>query len=427
MKPATALLLILPFAVNAENWPQFRGPGGKGVSSEPNLPVEWAPDRNIAWKTEIPGRGNSSPVIWGDRIFLTTSLEGDAIPGAQAPRHIQEGTEFKHPDALGGDRKHTLQVLAMDAKSGKILWNRTAYEGRVYDDRHKANTYATPTPVTDGKRVYVWFESQGLYAYSFDGKLVWKTSLGNIGTVGMGPGTSPVLADGVLVLQCDQEEGEGSFIAGVSTSDGKLVWKVTREDPVTWATPVVMQGGNGRPIVVASGMKNVIAYEPKTGKEVWRAKGVEGNAVPSPVSGLGMVFPSAGYPEKRVYGLKADGTQVWKYEKGAAYVPSPVLYGEYLYLVTDRGLITCLEARTGRLVYEGKRVPKPAMFKASPAVWGGKLFWTSEEGDTFVIAAGPEFAVVGTNPVDEAVSASFSISGGRVYLRGSKHLFAIGR
>lgn len=412
----------------AENWPQWRGPDSNGVSSEKGLPAEWTPEKGVLWKAEIPGRGHSSPVVWGDRIFLTTSVEGDKIPGAEAPKHVLEGEVFKHPDALGGDRSHQLFVLAVDARSGGILWRRKVYEGRVFDDRHKKNTYATPTPVTDGKRVYVSFESQGIYAFSLDGKPLWKTRPGEIATIGMGAGSSPVLVRGVLVCLFDQEEGQGSFIMGVSAATGKTLWRTPRKQPANWSTPIAVRS-DGRDLVLVTGANRVIAYDPVNGKEAWTAPGVEGNAVPSPVSGLGMVFPSAGYPTKRAYGLRLDGAGdrvAWRYEKGTAYVPSPILYGDYLYLMTDRGLLTCLEARTGKVVYEGKRVPKPATFSASPVACDGKILLTSEEGETFVIRAGAEHEVIQTNGVGEPVHASPAISNGRIYIRGARHLFAIG-
>jgi len=423
MKPMLACLLFA-LAAQAENWPQWRGPGGNGVSAEKGLPSEWSATRNIAWKAEIPGRGHSSPVVWGKQIFLTTSLELDPIQGAKAPKHMQEGQEFRHPDSAGADRAHRLIVLAVDAQSGKIQWQQTAYEGRVYDDRHKKNTYATPTPVTDGKAVYVSFESQGIFAYTPGGKLKWKTSLGPIGTVGMGPASSPVLFEDLVLVLCDQEEGADSFLAALSAKDGTVVWKVARKEAANWSTPSIVYNGS-QPMLVAPGMTNTIAYDPRSGKELWRTKGVVGNTVPSIVSGLGMIFPSAGYPDKRVYGIRNDGTLAWSYEKGTAYVPSPILYGDYLYVPTDRGLLTCLDARTGKLVYEGKRVPKPATFSASPVAFDGKIFLTSEDGETFIIQAGPEHVVLGSNTLDEAAHASPAIANGRLYIRTASHLWAV--
>lgn len=422
-----AALFLLASTCFAENWPQWRGPQASAVSSQPNLPTEWSAEKNIAWKTAIPGRGHSSPVIWGNRILLTTSIEGDAAEGRKAPAHTLRGKPFLHPDSVGADHRYTLKVLCLDRDSGKILWERTAYEGPVYDNRHKKNTYASPTPVTDGRNVYVSFESQGIFAYSLDGNLLWKARPGDIKSEGLGAGTSPVLFEDVLILQCDQDDGDDSFIAGFSTRNGELLWKTRREIHSSWSTPVLVTV-DGKPQLIASGNESTIAYHPRTGKEIWKGPGVEGNAVPTSVFGHGMVFLTAGYPTKRVlaYRLDSEGGKVaWQYDKGTAYVPSPILYGDYLYVLTDKGLVTCFEAKTGKLVYEGKRPPIPATFSASPVAFDNKLFFTSEDGDTFVVQAGPEHQILATNSIGEGVYASIAISDGALFLRGTNHLYCI--
>ncbi len=430
------LLAILVAVASAEpNWPQWRGPDSSGVSLAKELPEEWSATKNIRWKTAIPGRGHSSPIVWDDRVFLTSWHEGPVAEGAKAPKHMLGDKEFLHPDSVGADRSHTLKVLALDRAGGKILWERTAYEGRVYDDRHRKNTYASPTPVTDGRHVYAYFGSEGLYAYDFNGKLAWKASPGNLGTMGMGVGASPVLYQDLVLLVCDQEfSGEGSFAAALDKKTGKEVWRTPRRDPVTWATPILIRAG-GRAEFVVSANKNVMAYDPATGKELWQSAGVEGNAIPSPVAGHGMVIVSAGYPVKRVYGLQAGGAGrlgegsgvAWKYDRGTAYVPSPILYGDYLYLMTDNGQLTCLDPKTGVVKYEGARVPAPARFFASPVAFDGKIFLTSESGDTFVIKAGPVHEVLRTNPLGENVYASAALAGGEIFLRGEQHLYCIRR
>jgi len=417
------------------NWPQWRGPQGMGVSEEKNLPVEWGADKNIVWKTALPGRGHSSPIVWDNKIFLTTSIEGEVVPGAKAVHHVRKGETWVHPDSVAGDRKHTLKVLCLDRDSGKILWERTAYEGLVYDDRHRKNSYASSTPVTDGKFVYAFFEAEGLYCYDFDGKLIWKTDVGKIAKMGMGPGTSPALYENMLFLQCDQEDGgpDVSFIAAVDKRTGKEVWRVKRIHRKTHATPLVVRAGD-RVELIASGAETVISYDPSTGKELWRCDGVKGWAIPSAVAGHDMVFVSAGFPSKRVIGIKLGGSGdltgksnvVWSYDKGTAYVTSPILYGDYVYLVSDKGILTCIEARTGEIKYEGGRVPAPASFSASAVAFDGKIFLTSEDGDTFVIKAGPAHEVIRTNSIGEVVLASPAISRGRIFIRGDKNLYCIG-
>lgn len=436
---ATAVWSLTAFvtsaAPKAANWAQWRGPEGNGVSTETGLPAEWTPDKNIKWKTPISGRGHSSPIVWGTRVFLTTDVEGEVVPGAQAVKHVIEGQEFKHPDSVGGDRKHTFKVLCLDRGTGKVLWEKTAYEGTVYDDRHRKGSYAAPTPTTDGTYVYAWFgaEGDGLYCYDFKGNQVWKTAVGKIASVGMGPGSSPVLFENLLILQCDEDEGKKSFIVALDKKTGKEVWRNSRQVQSSWSTPLIVRTAQ-RAELVTSGFEWIISYDPKTGKELWKMKGLESNAIPSPLVGSGMVFLYAGFPAKRTLAVRLGASGdltgspnlVWRYDKGTAYVPSSILYGDYLYLMSDRGILTCLEAKTGKVVYEGGRIPVPATFTASPVAFDGKILLTSEDGDTFVIKAGPKHEVLATNSVGEPVFASPAISDGLIFIRGEQNLYCIG-
>ena len=415
-------------------WPQFRGPQGQGVSTEKGLPDEWSSTRNVLWKTAIPGRGHSSPVVWGDRIFLTTAIEGEVVPGAKGVRHVIDGQDFVHPQGVGDDRRHTFKVLALDARDGRIVWERTAHEGLPYDTRHKRGSFASQTPVTDGKLVYAFFGSEGLlFAYDMDGGLKWKASLGGIATVGVGVGTSPVLYEDLVILQCDEDNGDKSFVTALDKRTGKEAWRVARKVQVSWATPVLVRAG-GRDELVTSGTEWIIAYAPATGKELWRAKGLASNAVPSPVVSGDVVVVSAGFPDKLAMAIRAGGSGdvtdtprvLWKYAKGTAYVPSPIAYGGYVYLVTDKGILTCLDARTGEVKYEGGRVPVPATVMASPVAFDGKILLSSMEGDTFVIRAGPVHEVLKTNPLGEPIAASPALVRGRIFIRGESHLYAIG-
>ena len=421
-------------ASGESNWPQWRGPASLGVSTEKNLPEEWAPDRNIKWKTPIPGKGHSSPIVWGKRVFVTTAVEGPVVPGAKAVPHMDNGKESKHPDSVGADRKHTFKVLALDRDTGKVLWERTAWEGTPYDDRHRKSSYAASTPVTDGKMIYAFFGAEGLYAFDFDGKLAWKADLGKMATAGMGTGISPILYENLVIIQADEENGEKSFIAGLDKKTGKEVWRVPRKVQVTWATPLLVKTAK-RTELVTSGNEAIIAYDPATGKELWRSKGLESNAIPSPVATGEMVYITAGFPAKIAYAIKLGATGdvtgtpnvAWKYEKGMAYVPSPILYDGYLYLLTDKGIMTALDAATGKLVYEGGRVPVPSSFTASPVAFDGKILLTSEDGDTFIIKAGPQHSVLRTNSVGEPVYASPAIADGKIFIRGEQNLYAIGK
>ena len=430
---AFVVFLSLTTVGFAANWPQWRGPDGSGISNEKNLPAEWTPGKNIRWKTPIAGRGHSSPIVWGNRIFLTTAIEGELVPGAKAVKHMDGDKEFIHPDSVGADHKHTFKVIALDRNSGKILWESVAWEGTPYDNRHRKSSYAASTPATDGTLVYAFFGTEGLYAYDYNGKLAWKAQLGNLGTVGMGTGTSPILFENLVIVQCDEENGASSFIVALNKQTGKEVWRTPRKVQVSWSTPILVHTAK-RAELITSGTEFVISYDPATGKELWRHKGVESNAIPSPVANSEMAFVVAGFPAKIAMAIKLGGSGdltgtpnvPWTYAKGTAYVPSPILYGDYLYLTTDRGILTCIDAKTGEVKYEGGRIPIPATFTASPVAFEGKILMTSEDGDTFIVKAGPTHEIIGVNSIGEAVYASPAIADGRIFIRGEKNLYCIG-
>lgn len=429
------ILMVLTLTTSAAtagaNWPQWRGPSGQGLSTEKNLPSEWSPTKNIKWKAPIAGRGHSSPIVWGNKIFLTTAIEGPVVPGAQAVKHIDDGKDYIHPDSVGADHKHSFKVICLDRDTGKVLWEQTAFEGTPYDNRHRKGSFASSTPVTDGKYVFAFFGTEGLFAYDFNGKLAWKADVGKLGTFGMGVGTSPIISGALLIIQGDEESGASSFMVAINKSTGKETWRTARKVQASWATPLLVNNGK-RAEIITAGNEAVVAYDPASGKELWRHKGVESNAIPSPVANNEMVFISAGFPAKVAMAIKLGGNGdladavVWKYEKGTAYVPSPILIGDYLYLTTDRGILTCIDARTGEVKYEGGRVPIPATFTASPIAFEDKILLTSEDGDTFVVKAGPKHEIITTNSIAEPVYASPAVADGKIFIRGEKNLYAIG-
>jgi len=431
---AAALLNSTAAAKVSSNWPQWRGPEGQGVSADTGLPVEWSNTKNVKWKTALAGRGHSSPIVWGKKIFLTTALDGEVIPGRTAgvTHKLSDGTDFVHPDAVGANLKHTFKVICLDRDTGKILWERLAYGGPVYDSRHKKASFASSTPATDGKYVFAFFGSEGLYAYDFKGSLLWKQQFSKLGTASVGYGVSPILFENLVILQCD-DSGLNSFIVAFDKKTGKEAWRVPRKVDVTWSTPVLVHTAT-RTELVASAAEAIISYDPLTGKELWRHKGLESNAVPSPVVSRDLVVVTSGYPTKIALALRAGGSGdvtgtsqlVWSYNKGTAYVPSPILYGDYVYLMTDRGLLTCLDAKTGKLEYEGARVPKATTFTASPVAYEGKILLTSEEGDTYVLKAGPKHEVIRTNSLGEPVYASPAIADGKIFIRGEQNIYCIG-
>jgi outer membrane protein assembly factor BamB len=383
---------------SAANWPQWRGLDGQGISEERNLPADWAPDRNVAWKTALPGYGQSQPIVWGSRVFLTADVEGGPAPADhKAPVHMLEGEPFLHPDSVGLDKLHTLKVVALDLASGAVVWEKTAYEGTVFDHRHRRSSFAAPTMVTDGTTVVAYFGSEGLYGYDFDGNLKWKADVGKFPLLGMGTGTSPV-----------------------------------RMSKASWSTPVVVKTA-ARAELIANGNQLIVSYDPRTGRELWRTKGVESNAIHTPLVGHGLVIVTAGYPAKKIIAIRPGGSGditgsdriVWQYDRGTGYVISPILYGDYVYLVSDKGIVSCLDAKTGEVKYEGGRVPVPATFMASPVAYDGKLLLTSIDGDTYVLKAGPVHEVLATNSIGEPAASTPSVSQGRILVRGAKHLYCI--
>ena len=436
------LILLIPQTSNSNaptlfNWAQWRGPDGQGISAEKNLPTEWSDTKNVVWKVPIPGLGYSQPIIWGNKIFLTTAIEtGPAPADHKPPKHMLGNEEYKHPEWVGSDKLHTFKVLCLDRDSGKVLWEQTAYTGKVYDHRHRRGTYAAPTAITDGKYVITYFGSEGVYCYDFKGKLLWKNDIGDINTFGMGVGTSPVLHENLAIFVCDQNLGtpKESFMVALDKKTGKEVWRIVRPIQGSWSTPVLVKTA-GRTELVTNGNEFLIGYDPATGKELWRTTGVRSHAIATPVIKGDVAILASGYPSKKIIAVKLggsgnlDGTNkvLWTYNKGTAYVPSPILYDGYLYLMNDQGVLTCVEPETGKIVYEGGRVPVATKFYgASPVAFDGKILLTSDDGDTFVIKAGPKHEVLATNSLGEPCRTSIAIAGSKLFIRGEKHLFCIG-
>jgi outer membrane protein assembly factor BamB len=299
----------------------------------------------------------------------------------------------------------------------------------VFDARHRRSTFAGPTAITDGRMVYAYFGPEGLYAYDFDGRLAWKV-VEKFHTLGLGTGTSPVLFGNSVIIQRDQDE-KTSVVVAYDKATGRELWKTPRPIQISWSTPVLVTTG-GRTELVTNGSENVIAYDAATGKELWKTKGVESNAIHTPLIGDGLVVVTAGFPAKRIIAIRPgeqpdDRRIAWEYSKGTGYVLSNILYDGRVYLSTDNGIVTCLDAATGRIIYEGGRPPKPTHFMGSAVAYNGLVAMTSEDGDTFLIKAGPKHEIVRTNTIDEPVYSSLALANGRVYIRGEKHLFAIGR
>ncbi|MBM3775457.1 MAG: serine/threonine protein kinase [Acidobacteria bacterium] len=383
-------------------WPQWRGPSGQGIVHGKGYPGAWSGAENVRWKVKVPGRGHSSPVIWKDRIFLTTAHDG-------ARR----------------------AVLGFNREDGKLLWETAAPEPRPVEGVYSKNSHATATPATDGRRVYALFGNAGLMAVDLDGKRVWHYSFGATSNY-HGPGGSPLLYRDRVIFYQDQRSD--SFVAAVDARTGKELWKTPRQETVGWGTPVVIRAG-GRDEIVVNGQSAVRAYDPGTGKELWMARGSTMEVAPTPAVAHGLVFCSSGRAGPTLAirpGGAGDvtGTHIaWQTPRGSPFIPSPLVYGDYLYLVNDMtSVATCLEAKTGRPVWQG-RLGEAARegFSASPVAVDGEVFFTNDEGDTFVLAAGPRFRLLRVNRLNEQTLASPALADGKWYFRTASHLIAIGR
>jgi outer membrane protein assembly factor BamB len=423
----------------ARNWPAFRGEAGSGVADGQHPPARWDVGKglNVLWKAPVPGLAHSSPVVWGDRVFVTTAVSAD-------PK-----TEFK-PGLYGAgstakdETKHAWRVYCLEKRSGKVLWERTAREGRPQVKRHIKSSHANPTPATDGKRLVVSFASEGLYCYDLDGELLWKQDLGVIDVgafndpdLQWGAASSPVICKDRVILQCDRHKD--GFLSAYALADGKPLWRTARDEPPSWGTPLVYEGPK-RDELVVNGSNFIRGYDPATGAELWRLGPNSKITTPAPVFGAGLIFVTNGYrPIQPIYAVRpgAEGdislkggeesnTHVaWAKVRGGPYMPTPLVYGGYLYCCSNAGVVTCYEARTGKQAYR-ERLEAANGFSASPVAADGKLYFTGEAGEVFVVRAGPKLELLATNAMEEACLATPAIADGMIFVRTRHHLYGLG-
>jgi outer membrane protein assembly factor BamB len=408
----TAALLASTTAGATGHWPQFRGPGSQGVSTEINLPTRWSATENIVWKTPLPGPGHSSPIVWGDRVFLTA---------------------FRSDRSLGnwfGRLRGDLVVLSIDARSGRVLWERKVPADAI-EEVHTTNSPASPTPVTDGERVYVYFGSRGLVAFDFEGRQVWETRLGPYPNA-WGSASSPILHGDRLILNVDTDGDD--FLLAVDRRSGRTVWRTPRADVNrSWPTPVVWATAGGDEIVV-SGSGRVKGYDAASGRELWVVDGLTTWVSPTPVIAHGLLYVAANGPGGNIImairpGGRGNVTRThvaWRFGRAAPYVSSPVVVGDHLYTVKNGGLMTCLHARTGALVWQ-QRLPFGGDYYASLVAGDGRIYALSEDGGVSVVAARPAYQLLAENDLGERSMASPAIAGGRIYIRTDRTLFCIGR
>jgi outer membrane protein assembly factor BamB len=407
-----------PASDRTGDWPGWRGPRGDGTSADKGVPVTWSDTENVAWKTEIPGRGYSSPIVSGDRVFLTTCMEEDAKQSGDPVRRL---------------------LLCLDRRDGKILWRKEVVSAPL-EKLHRLNSRASSTPATDGKHVFVTFLDAGdlkgpkviVAAYDFDGKEVWKKSPGRFSSV-HGFCSSPVLYKDTVIVNCDHD-GDG-YVVALAKADGAQRWRIDRPNKTrSYCAPIIVEAA-GKTQMVMSGSKCVASYDPDSGKQLWIIDGPTEQFVSSPVYLDGLFFLTAGFPTYHYMGIKPDGTGnvtdthvAWhhkvKNSREGAYVPSPVAAGRHFFAVSDDGILNCFEAKSGEWKWREKL---GRHHSASPVFADGHFYFVADSGDTYVVKAGDKFELVGKNSLGEECYASPAVAHGQLFIRGLHHLYCIGK
>jgi outer membrane protein assembly factor BamB len=420
------------------NWPQFRGPSANGVGTGAP-PTEWNVEsgKNVRWKAAIPGLGHSSPVVWGDRIFVTS-----AVP-ASGESSLKVGL-YGDITPVKGEPAQSFNVYCLDRKSGKILWERVAVSGPPKIMRHPKSSHANPTPATDGKHLVVFFGSEGLFTYDLDGKLLWTKDFGVLDAgfymasgAQWGFASSPVIHGNTVVIQADVQKG--SFVAALDIETGKEIWRTPRNDVPTFGSPAVVPYTAGEAKgwqVVVNGWRHIAGYDLKTGKELWSLKGGGDIPVPTPVFEDGLVVITNAHGKGRpIYAIRADAAGditdsksaiAWTEPRGGNYMQTPLLDNGLGYFCFDSGVLSVYKMATGERQYQQRLGGGTSGFTSSPVAAGGHLYITNEEGHSYVLALGPEYKLLAENEIGETVMATLTISDGVLYVRGGKHLFAIG-
>jgi outer membrane protein assembly factor BamB len=434
----TTAIFMTNASVNDAHWPQWRGPSFNGVAPTA-APVEFGDAKNVKWKVAIPGRGFSTPVIWGDRIFLTTAVPtGKVEQPAAAPAEGQPGPGGRGGRGPGGGagagEEHKFIVMCLDRKTGKTLWEQVAKTATPHEGYHRQyGSFASNSPITDGKFLFVSFGSRGVYCYDLNGKLVWEKDFGVKMRMRLqfGEGTAPALEGNHLIIPFDQESG--SFIVALDKRNGKEVWRANRDEISSWSTPFIAEY-KGRKQVVVSASNKVRAYDPANGKVIWECGGLGSNVIPMPAQQNDLIYAMSGHRDPKLMAIRlgregdltATDAVVWTQTRGTSYTASPVLHDNKFYALTDNGMLSCFNATTGEPYYHQQRLPQPDNFKASPIAAGDKLYTASESGVVTVIKMGEKFEVLATNTFqDQMFVASPIVVAGELYLRSKTHMFCV--
>jgi outer membrane protein assembly factor BamB len=403
----------------AQGWPEWRGPNGTGVAPAAKPPVEWSEEKNVRWKVEIPGRGSASPIIWQDRVYVLTAVPAQGDPAAR-------------PATVKGNNRYV--VMALDRKTGKTVWERTAREEAPHEGTHNQfGTYASSSAVTDGQVLIASFESRGIYAYDLSGKKLWEVDLGDKTMRNeFGEGSTPALHGDTVVIVWDHQ-GE-SFIVALDKSTGKERWRTNRDEIDSWATPLIVEA-NGGAQVITSGMRRVRSYDLASGRIVWEMAGLTMNPIPSPVYADGVVYLMSGFRGNslkavRLADAKGDITDtsavLWTFDRDTPYVPSPLLYDGTLYFLKgNTGVLSAFDAKSGKPHYQLQRIEGVPNVFSSPVAADGRVYIAGQDGGTAVIRHGPTYDVLATNKLDDKFDASPALVDGEIYLRGYRYLYCV--
>jgi outer membrane protein assembly factor BamB len=407
------------------DWPRWRGPEGTGVAPQADPPVEWSETKNVKWKVEVPGEGHGTPIVWQDRIFLMTAIP--TSKPAPSPAKPDADAKTTPPTNL-----YQFVVLCLDRESGETVWQKVARESAPREGRHTTNSYASASPVTDGERLYASFGSEGLYCYDLGGKLLWEKDLGDMRTrSGWGEGASPAVSDGVVIVNWDHEDN--SFIVALDAKTGDEIWRKPRDEPTSWGTPLIVEH-DGTKQVIVNATNRVRSYELSTGKVLWECGGQTVNAIPTPVADDEVVYVTSGYRGSLLVAVPLDargditGSEkvLWSRNRGTPYVPSPVLVNNRLYFTAQNtSALTCVNVKTGEVVFGPERLPGISNVYASPVAADGRIYFAGREGTTVVVEASDKFTVLTQNTLDTGIDASPAIVGKQLFLRGTKHLYCI--
>lgn len=459
-----ASTLTAPAAGEA-NWPQWRGPLANGIAPGANPPTTWSETENVKWKAKIPGKGFSTPIVWGNQIFLQTAVAtGKKIeppaagktearlyspqvlgqaqnPGNNPPPPGDGQRRRRGPGGPGGGgfgrgekptEVHQFILLSLDRETGKVQWEKTVREEVPHEGHHRDHTYASHSPVTDGRHVYGWFGSRGLHCFDLQGNLKWKKEFGQIRSAnGFGEGNSPALHGHTLIVNWDHE-GE-DFIVALDKHTGQELWRNPRDERTTWTTPLIVEH-DGKPQVIVAATQRIRSYDLATGKQIWECGGMTANVIPTPVSDFGMLYAISGFRGASLLAIKLGKTGdltdtdaiVWKHAKATPYVPSPLLYGDKLYFYSgNNAILSCFNAKTGTALFTEQRLEGPSGIYASPVGASGRVYLAGRNGTSVVLKQSDKFETLATNQLDEKFDASPAIVGNQLFLRGHDHLYCI--